>query len=217
VKISAERSMDIVKLRIGAPRKTLQEIGDLYGMTRERIRQILRDAEVDAETRAAISRAAIREKVVRIRPLKPGTFAKYVKKWIANTGYGYCTFGKHVIEGPHQPACRECNTRRAKEYRHADPGAAAMRARKQRQLHPETHRRAERNYQVAHPEKRRDYRRARYASDAAFREKMRERCRKAAAERLKRIKANPRLLEEYKAKQRERYQRQKIARKGGSK
>lgn len=64
-----EHAARVVAMRIGPPPMTLEAVGKRLGVTRERVRQILRDAEVDAEMRAKLDAAVGSPETARRAPI----------------------------------------------------------------------------------------------------------------------------------------------------
>lgn len=212
-----EHLAEVVAMRIGPPPKTLKEIGQHFGCTREYIRQLL-NQPMDETTRAALNHVKYPNRPDRTGEitLKPCHIRNYVKRWLAECGWGYCAFGKHVVDGAHQHACRECNTRRHAKWFKASPDAAEKLC-AYRKAHPEIQRRASAKYQKTHPEaqqKAQQKRMARIRTDPVLLEKFRTYQRKKAAEYYARRKADPALWEKYLAEQRQKYHNKKMGAQG---
>lgn len=114
---SREKTELMVHLRV-EERLTLEEIGEIFGVSREAVRLRLAGAEVDEATREKLRTGWIKER--RVPPLTPTRFAKKVRGWIKESGARYCFKGRHVVEeleyGP-GPLCRECIRKRMSEWR----------------------------------------------------------------------------------------------------
>lgn len=112
---SQDRANRILQAR-GAG-KTLQEISETLDLTPERVRQIIADTgDAGREANAAAKWARRRWK---------GFNANHVRRWLLESGWKYCAYGKHVVCLETYGKCRQCsrcNTARAKaRYRRLHP------------------------------------------------------------------------------------------------
>ncbi len=108
-------------LELRAAGKTLEEIGTEYGVTRERVRQILW---------TAYARKIISDPILRLPATPLGISKKDVYRWLEQCGYRYCTAAKHAVCAATYgkcAMCRACNAARTRErnVKHRDAYVAA--------------------------------------------------------------------------------------------
>jgi hypothetical protein len=112
---------DIIADRVAG--KTLQQLAEEHGVTRENIRQVLGRADIDDATRRALDAARWPRKA---KPpgfkLRPHT----VRRWLLECGYRYCSHGKHAVCAAtygKRHSCRECNAAKKRaHYARRHPG-----------------------------------------------------------------------------------------------
>ncbi len=99
-------------------RLKLEEIGEIFGVTREAVRLRLKRADVDAATRETLRSGWKKRPPPYV--LTPRAFAALVRAWLLESGCWYCPFGRHVLEGEPRNngrMCRECNRLRKWKWR----------------------------------------------------------------------------------------------------
>jgi Sigma-70, region 4 len=133
-----------------ARKETLEEIGDRLGVSRERIRQIIANADIDDEARAEVTGWVRPRKHANDPPRIKGHFSSIVNRWLAEIGWRYCSQGKHaqpIIEfSAKNRLCRTCNRERANRRYHEKHELSLERARRYRSEHVEAIRRASAKY-----------------------------------------------------------------------
>lgn len=105
---------EILRLRLAG--ETLEAIGDKFGMTRERVRQICESLEPGIGGRLKRENRAWREEAKAVIVFPIPNFKLRARAWLRDAGYLVCSLCKFVeeIDGRKRiQQCRECNRKRA--------------------------------------------------------------------------------------------------------
>jgi hypothetical protein len=138
-------------------RESLAEIGVQLGITRERVRQILRDANLSPEERVQVTGKL--KKCTR-EPREPRKLTTVlVNRWLAEIGYRYCSYQHHAVPMAEvcrgrMGTCKRCAADYSSKRYHAHHERQLKYCREYRKAHPDVQRRASRKWwRKHHPNK----------------------------------------------------------------